>query len=31
MADDLHTGLALEAVASMSGREWNRAKEDGAS
>ena len=24
MADDLHTGLALEALASISGREWNR-------
>lgn len=24
MADDLHTGLALEAIASMSGREWNK-------
>jgi enoyl-CoA hydratase/carnithine racemase len=24
MAEDLHTGLALEAIASMSGREWNR-------
>lgn len=31
MADDLHTGLALEAIASMSGREWNqdRAQEEG--
>ena len=29
MADDLHTGLALEAIASMSGREWNRAKDEG--
>ena len=28
MADDLHTGLALEAIASMSGREWF-AREDG--
>jgi enoyl-CoA hydratase/carnithine racemase len=28
-ADDLHTGLALEALASMSGREWNRVKEEG--
>lgn len=28
MADDLHTGLALEAIASMSGREWNRDRED---
>ena len=24
MADDLHTGLALEAIASMSAREWFR-------
>lgn len=24
MAEDLHTGLALEALASMSAREWNR-------
>lgn len=24
MAEDLHTGLALEAIASMSAREWNR-------
>jgi enoyl-CoA hydratase/carnithine racemase len=24
MADDLHTGLALEAIASMSAREWHR-------
>jgi enoyl-CoA hydratase/carnithine racemase len=24
VADDLHTGLALEAIASMSAREWNR-------
>ncbi|MCP4225637.1 MAG: enoyl-CoA hydratase/isomerase family protein, partial [Actinomycetia bacterium] len=24
VADDLHTGLALEAIAAMSGREWNR-------
>jgi enoyl-CoA hydratase/carnithine racemase len=30
MADDLHTGLALEAVASMSGREWGRSAEGGA-
>ncbi|MDH3682484.1 MAG: enoyl-CoA hydratase/isomerase family protein [Acidimicrobiia bacterium] len=28
MADDLHAGLALEAIASMSGREWNRDRED---
>ncbi len=27
MADDLHTGLALEAIASMSAREWNRNQE----
>lgn len=27
MADDLHTGLALEAIASMSAREWNRDRE----
>jgi len=26
MADDLHTGLALEAIASMSAREWNKAQ-----
>jgi enoyl-CoA hydratase/carnithine racemase len=25
IADDLHTGLALEAIASMSAREWNDA------
>jgi len=24
MAEDLHTGLALEAIAAMSAREWNR-------
>jgi enoyl-CoA hydratase/carnithine racemase len=28
MADDLHTGLALEAIASMSAREWNRDREE---
>lgn len=28
MADDLHTGLALEAIAAMSGREWNRDREE---
>ena len=28
MADDLHTGLALEAIASMSAREWNKAQEE---
>lgn len=27
MADDLHTGLALEAIASMSAREWYRDRE----
>ena len=29
MADDLHTGLALEAIASMSAREWNRDRQEG--
>ena len=28
MADDLHTGLALEAIASMSAREWFRDQAD---
>lgn len=31
MADDLHTGLALEAIASMSAREWNKAQSEGES
>ena len=29
MADDLHTGLALEAIASISVREWNRPGDSG--
>ncbi|MFT3853780.1 MAG: enoyl-CoA hydratase/isomerase family protein [Ilumatobacteraceae bacterium] len=28
VADDLHTGLALEAIASMSGREWNASRSE---